>query len=177
MRRPATIARFVVTVVVNAVDAPALGSLAHIGKEVHKGAPSFADRNSPAAIIRPLRASRVGTARNHTVPRMISTRGVATLFRVAVMLCGQRIAVVLPVLVVLEAVAASIDRTLTSINGTSRTQVDGYRKKAASVRITRHQEVALSGVTRAAGRTARPHLYFITNTIYVDPRCTETVWR
>lgn len=71
--RPSAIARFVVAVVVDAVKGCPNGTWPHIGKEVLKGVPAFADRDSSASIAVEVGSSWVGAALVHIVPDDVLT--------------------------------------------------------------------------------------------------------
>ena len=74
---PSTIPRFVVSIVVDAVDALALGSLAHILKKIGKrttfpGVPSVTNRDSAPTIILPISKVWVAASGKHILPNIIN---------------------------------------------------------------------------------------------------------
>jgi len=65
---PAAVARLVVAVVVDPVEAAAVGALAHVGEEVGKRMPAFADADPASAVVVPADVARVLAAVEHIPP-------------------------------------------------------------------------------------------------------------
>ena len=68
---PATIPRFVITVVVNAVKCHTVRTSAHIQKECLKRTPSFTDSDASTAVTRVCCSERIQTPLSHREPRSI----------------------------------------------------------------------------------------------------------
>jgi hypothetical protein len=69
---PTAVARFVVAVVVDAINRKSIGPLAHVGKELFKRIPSSAYRNSPSSIVLKVLTAWIGASFNHSSPNTIS---------------------------------------------------------------------------------------------------------
>lgn len=74
-RSPSAILWSVVAIIVNTLKAHVSGRLAHIGEEVGKFFPSFADLNSSTAVVTVIGSRGVGAASDHVTPARIH-RGV-----------------------------------------------------------------------------------------------------
>lgn len=70
---PSAIGRFIVPIVVNAVDAQPVRALAHIGKEVPEGAPSLADRDTTSAVEMIVPRVGVSAAAEYRGPALVCT--------------------------------------------------------------------------------------------------------
>src|ERR1700683_337350 len=74
-RRPPTVARFVVAVVVDALDAVSIRPLAHVGEEVLEDLPALADGDAGAAVMLVVRCPWVRRAAfSHRLPRFVGRR-------------------------------------------------------------------------------------------------------
>jgi len=69
---PAAIAGFVVTVVIDTVDAHAFGSFSHVGKEVCKVVPPLAHTDPSRTILREFVVCGIFTTTNHRLPRIVN---------------------------------------------------------------------------------------------------------
>jgi hypothetical protein len=74
---PATIAGFVTAIVVDAANACAGRTLAHVGKEVFEDQPSFANGDASSSIARPTVIVGVGASLDHLHPRAVGWRSFA----------------------------------------------------------------------------------------------------
>jgi hypothetical protein len=73
-RSPTTIARLVITVVVNTVNRPPFGFFAHIGKKVFKSVPSFANLNAAFTVMAISGMTRISASIKHRAPYSINFR-------------------------------------------------------------------------------------------------------
>jgi hypothetical protein len=69
--RPSAILRLVITIVVDSLDRVAARPLAHVGQEVLERKPSFADRDSSAAVSMERKCVGIQASRFHGLPRRI----------------------------------------------------------------------------------------------------------
>jgi len=73
--QPPTVRRFVVAIVINAIDLKFLTrTLAHVFKKVLKIVPTFAHHNATATVVEIRSVTRIVAARTHTVPRPVCRR-------------------------------------------------------------------------------------------------------
>ena len=133
--RPAAVVRLVVTCVVDAVERLTFRPLAHIGQEVLKLKPAFANSDAAATITFPVLRIRVPAAIQCRLPAAISSRlaassGVAVRFTM-----GFRVAVAQYSMKMHVAPAASIDGPLAAFN-----------RASTWVRLGLHRELTPSGV-------------------------------
>lgn len=70
--RPAAVSRFVVSIVVDAVERVAIRRFrSHIRKKVRKCTPTIANRDAPTAVILPVPRAGIGASLNHSIPSTV----------------------------------------------------------------------------------------------------------
>ena len=72
---PATVARFISAIVVDAANAGSWGAFAHVLEEVGKSQPTFTNKDATASVARPAIVVGVRAPLDHFLPRTIGWRG------------------------------------------------------------------------------------------------------
>jgi len=70
-RSPSTVARFIISIVVDAIQSQSFRLLSHVGNEIHKVMPSLAHFDPTSAVIRVVGRARIFTSRNHSRPALV----------------------------------------------------------------------------------------------------------